>query len=691
MTYLSRTTLSLAILSVMTSQASFAATIQSNEAPAAQLDTLTVSLDRQGAKIQTDVVTLQEKDESTATTLRELMKSDPAIDFGNGNGTSQYITIRGMGQNSIDVKVDNAYSDSSILYHQGRFMLDPSMVKIVGVQKGAGAASAGIGATNGAIIAKTLDAHDLLKEGQSLGFKVNTGYSSNDEISYGGVAYGKTGAFDFLLSANKVDQENYTAGKGYKNYLGGDEVPSSALDKTGVLAKIGVDASDDQRIVLSHFNETNKGVRNVREEFDIFSATVNPRLTIDRQKPTYRELSLSNTNLEWTGKNMGFIKEATANIYNMENKRKSNDDQGGYGAVAGYNETAVKTKGANINFDSKILPNTLVKYGVNYRHQEIEPNRHGSNFSTNTKKTDTGVYVEAIHDINNFTLTAGGRYDHFDYTAVDGKARSDGAFSPSLGVIYQATPALSLSANHSYATRSPRLVDALLSGNSTVSIADDAEAEKARNTEIGFNYNVGSYFVNGSYFWQKINDLLANGQTDRHNPTDSNIDNVGYAKNHGWELNAGYDHNNLKAHVGVADSNPEFYTDPGKVACSSPTNCNPISFASKEFGVKMGRTWTAGLAYRFNQPNIEVGFNHRLVEDTVGVSAWMGDTEANRSLKREGFNVTDIFANWKPYNSDKMNVNVAINNIANKDYRPHTAMSLPAVGREFRIGVNYTF
>lgn len=40
-----------------------------------------------------------------------------------------------MGQNSIDVKVDNTYSDSQILYHQGRHMLDPALVGTVTVQK----------------------------------------------------------------------------------------------------------------------------------------------------------------------------------------------------------------------------------------------------------------------------------------------------------------------------------------------------------------------------------------------------------------------------------------------------------------------------------------------------------------------------------------------------------------------------
>jgi len=102
------------------------------------LDTVTVKGDRQGSKIKTNIVTLQQKDENTATDLRGLLKDEPAIDFGGGNGSSQFLTLRGMGQNSVDIKVDNAYSDSQMLYHQGRFIIDPALVKIVSVQKGAG-------------------------------------------------------------------------------------------------------------------------------------------------------------------------------------------------------------------------------------------------------------------------------------------------------------------------------------------------------------------------------------------------------------------------------------------------------------------------------------------------------------------------------------------------------------------------
>ena len=130
MVNVSKTTLSLAVAMALTTQMSVAAPQQ----PTTQLEALTFKADRMGAKNSTDVVTTETQDENTATDLRGLLQGEPAIDFGGGNGTSQFVSIRGMGQNSIDTKIDNAYTDSQFLYHQGRFMLDPQMVKVVKVQ-----------------------------------------------------------------------------------------------------------------------------------------------------------------------------------------------------------------------------------------------------------------------------------------------------------------------------------------------------------------------------------------------------------------------------------------------------------------------------------------------------------------------------------------------------------------------------
>ena len=669
------------------------------------LDTVTVKGDRQGSKIKTNIVTLRQKDESTSTDLRELLKEEPAIDFGGGNGTSQFLTLRGMGQNSVDIKVDNAYSDSQILYHQGRFIIDPALVKIVSVQKGAGSASAGIGATNGAIITKTVDAEDLLKGlDKNWGVRLSSGYASNDGVNYGASVFGKAGNFDGLFSYNRNDEKDYEAGKGYKSPNGGKTVPYSALDKRSYLAKIGTTFGDgDHRIVLSHMKDQHRGIRTVREEFTIFESDP----AKDRQKPSYRETTQSNTNLEYTGKNLGFVEKLNANAYVLENERYSADDSGsGYaGNVAGPTTTKITTKGANINFDSRLAEKTLLKYGVNYRHQEIKPHTFlNSQYTstdaalqslvrgyslTNPTKTDYGVYVEAIQDIGDVTLTGGLRYDHFDIKTHDGKSVSDGKVNPSLGVIYQPVENLSFSANHNYASRSPRLYDALQTHGKRgiISIADGTKAERARNTEIGFNYNDGTFAANGSYFWQTIKDALANPQNRHDSVAIREAVNAGYIKNHGYELGASYRTGGLTAKVGVSHSKPRFYD----------THKDKLLSANPEFGAQTGRTWTASLAYRFQNPNLEIGWRGRYVQKAVGsilVAGQKGRDGKLENVVRQGFGVNDVFANWKPLGKDTLNVNLSVNNVFNKFYYPHSQRwtnTLPGTGRDVRLGVNYRF
>lgn len=670
---LKRLPLAVAVLGALSVQAAMA-----QDKPEVTLDTLNVTFDRQGTKVKTNVVTLQEKDESTATDLRGLLQSEPAIDFSGGNGTAQYITIRGMGQNSVDVKIDDAYTDSQILYHQGRHMLDPAMVKIVSVQKGAGAASAGIGGTNGAIVAKTLSAKDLLKDDQSIGFKAGAGYSSNNEHSYNAAAYGKAGYFDFLLSANKVEQDDYKAGKAKK------KIDFTALDKTSYLAKVGAEFGDN-RFELSHLRQENKGTRPIREEFINFDS--------DKQDPQYREVKTQNTNLQWNAKNLGVVSDATANIYHIINSRYTADDsKAGYGGnLAGPSKSSIDTKGLNINLDSQVNDDVLLKYGINYRQQEITPNRYKAGI-VNQEKTDTGLYVEAIADIGNLTTTAGLRYDMFEIKDMAGGRVKGDNLNPSVGLIYQATPSLSFSANHSYATRSPRLYDALTAHGyrAVVKVTDGLKAERAQNTEVGFNFNHGNAFVNGSYYWQSIDNLLksaSNGTKHENGTKIDEIKNVGYAKNKGYELNAGYKWQGLTARVGVADSKPEFYSSQ--------------NFSNREYASRLGRTWTAALSYRFAQPNLEVGVRHRRADDVIGDSAWTGkvvdkDPRKNHDPKklRPGYNTTDVFANWKPLGNDKVNVNMSVNNLTDEKYTSHISsagVALPAAGREYRVGVNFTY
>ena len=156
---------------------------------ATELETVNVKAQRISARPLQD---FREFEKSNATDLKDVLADEPSIQFGGGNGLAQHITLRGMGADQIDYVIDGASTDAtSIFHHQGRFMLDPALVKIVKIQKGTGSASSGIGATSGQIIAETVDATDLLRDGQNAGFRLRAGVGSNSG-HYGGFAvYGQ--------------------------------------------------------------------------------------------------------------------------------------------------------------------------------------------------------------------------------------------------------------------------------------------------------------------------------------------------------------------------------------------------------------------------------------------------------------------------------------------------------------------
>lgn len=627
-----------------------------------------------GANLSTHRVTTQKIDESTDTDLKGLLFNEPSIGFGGGNGTSQWVNIRGLGQDQIDFKVDDAYSDTSTFHHQGRFLLDPELVKVVAVQKGSGSASAGIGASSGAIVAETIDPSDLLRPDQNFGFKVNAGVSSNKGWNRGLSLYGRAAGFDALVAGNWITEENYKAGKGYVNggVSGGNRVPFSALGQRGLLAKIGYSINEDNRIELSRSQEQTHGTRTLREEFDDFA----------RNPASYRTYTQDRTNLEYKGANLGFVSNIKANVFHLKTAREDADD----GAVQN------KATGANLNLDSRIFDRHTLKYGVNYRTQKNYPAL--TTQAAKESKTDYGVYLEGIWDFQPVTLTTGLRYDHFKVNTSGHTSASDGNINPSLGLIYDVTDNLSLKASHSYATRSPRLYESMLASSRNIVTAPNLKAERSRTTEIGFNYRpIQDLSLTGSYFWQKINNVhdftclsgsCAGGRSTYTSGITQSTNN-GYIKNKGYELNANYRWRGLTARMGVAYSDPKHH----------------YLFESYDINTKahaVGRTWTAGLAYRFDRPNLEIGWRGRFVQSRIGKPSRGATASEGTTEKRAGYGVNDIYANWKPTGKDDLNVNFAVNNVGNKYYYSHSQRSssrngnsLPEVGRDFRLAVNYKF
>lgn len=609
------------------------------------LDAVNVQASQQAEQTR---IRKQKMDRTTATDLRDVLKDEAGVQFGGGNGgTSQWMTIRGMGQDQVDVVVDGASSDSQIFHHQSRSTLDPALVRIVGVEKGAGSASAGIGAVAGRVKAETLDAADLLEEGRNFGVRVNGAVHSNKGHVRGLTFYGRSGIFDALISANQTRLRDYKDGRG-------NVVKGSRVNQDGYLVKLGIQPHQDHRVELSYRREELDGDRSFRNEF-----AVQPLMDTQYHSDSW--------NLEYKGKNAGFADEIEFNAFHtkaQDHKRPLAAPRNPaapsirLGEVAMYGETT--TFGSNLGFTSHINSLLKLKYGLNWRRSEAE-----NRTVHNQKKTDVGVYAEGIWNLDPVTLTTGVRYDRYSYHSSGGDKKSEGRINPSIGAVWDITPEFSLNAFYNTASRSPRLNEAMIA-SAVTRISPNLRGEHTRHAEVGFKYDNGALAFSGSYYQQRIrnfNRIVSNKLTSD-----------GTLKNTGYELSSRYTWRGLTARVGMAYNTPKL---------------NGAYYDSIASAVPLGRQWNTSLSYQFENPKLEIGWQGRYAQRRTYTNT------SGAQITRKGFGVHDLYVNWQPFGKDTFNVNLSINNVGNKYYFSHSQRTsgnaLPEAGRDIRLSMNYRF
>ena len=605
----------------------------------------------------------QEYERSTGTDIKDILADQVAVQFGGGNGLSQHITIRGMGADQIDFVVDDTSTDATnIFHHQGRFMLDPALVKIIGIEKGAGSASSGIGATSGKVEATTVDAEDLLLDGKNVGARIKGGISSNKGYQEGLAVYGQSAdkQFDGIVVGNWVQEKDYKSGtKAAPAGVEVGKIGNSALGNRSYLVKGNYRPSENLKITASHRHENQYGERNLREEF--FFNT-------DNDSPTYRNRSTDTTNLALSAQNMGFISNFDGNVFYIKSKHESSAN----------NTPKVGTAGSNLRFTSDIGKHK-VKYGINWRNEEAQNQPQ----PLIQEKTDTGLYAEGIWNFEPITLTTGLRYDHFKIKSkdnpspVEANSASDGNLNPSFGVIYDINDNLSLKASHNYATRSPRIYEVYLANNS-VSFDKDLKAERSQNSELGIQYSIGGLNLEATGFYQKIKDLQnydGGGRTGKP----IRMYTAGNLRNTGYELNASYRNEGFTGRIGVAKSNPKIDGSTADVI---------------QTAIPMGTQITTALSYQFKDPRLEVGWRGRYATKSEYLTA-ATNRGGGEIVKRSGYGVHDLYANWQPLKKDNFNVNLSVDNIFNRYYRSHSqragATALPEPGRDIRLNFSYRF
>ena len=486
------------------------------------------------------------------TTAGDLLVNVPGvISSGNHITPSVNPNIRGMqSMGRVVTTVDGARQTTTTyrgyIGSRDETYIDPDLIGGVDVTKGPGGGSGGIG---GSVTFRTVNAADIIRDGNSFGVRVRTSVGNNTANSYSlpldvglyqpvqpqwvrdrpGFLEGSTwtgsvvgaatlGNFSFLGAYARRQQGNYFAGNNVSSdgiifYDGtnssaanasrmpGTEIFNTSQDVTSLLLKAGYDSGDELAAEVSFqryhnlHGETSEllsnitgpgGQRNFQEtQVDTYTARL-------RYNPVDNDLIDLRANVFYTDLARG---GSTLNLPPL---------QLSYFVDEPHN--TIKTMGADIRNTSRFdtgFGDAAITIGADYVHehaygQQTEVRAGNGNFIRWDSFDPSGVRVLAGAQIDGsweptdwLTLNAGLRYDYYEAQGEGYLAefadKSGSALSPNVGVTIAPLEGLQLFALYKEGMRAPSLRESYWTYSNVISHNPDVGPEYARSWEIGAN------------------------------------------------------------------------------------------------------------------------------------------------------------------------------------------------------------
>ncbi|AID27709.1 TonB-dependent hemoglobin/transferrin/lactoferrin family receptor [Salmonella bongori] len=394
------------------------------------------------APMMVSVIDTADPENQTAASAADLLHSVPGITLsGTGRTNGQDVNLRGYDRRGVLVLVDGVRQGTDTGHLNSTF-LDPALIKRVEIIRGPSALLYGSGALGGVIAYTTVDASDLLMEGQRYGFRVfGTGGTGDHSLSMGASAFGRTDNLDGLLSWSSRDRGDLRQGDG--STAPNDESINNMLAK-------GTWKIDEAQALSGSLRYYNNAAQEPKNPQDLAANSVsNPmtdRSTIQRDMQlTYKLAPQGN---DWlNAESKVYWSEARINAQNIDNTSE-------------YREQI--TTGGKVENRTRLLTDSfashLLTYGGEYYRQEQKPGCVTTGFPEAKIDFSSGWLQDEI-TLRNLpvTLLGGTRYDNYRGSS-DGYADVDAdKWSSRAGMTISPTDWLMLFGSYAQAFRAPTM------------------------------------------------------------------------------------------------------------------------------------------------------------------------------------------------------------------------------------------
>lgn len=383
------------------------------------------------------------------STLADIFDAVPGAAIGGGPRRSGMTPdVRGLSGEGVLILFDGA-RQSYLSGHDGRFFVDPDLVRAVEVVRGPTSALYGSGALGGVIAVRTITAQDFLEEGERAGVKVSSGYQSvNDEWRVGatGVWRSEDDKVDVVGNFTLRNSGDIELGSGL-DLPADDEILSSLLKTTfrpnndltlsASWMRYGGNSVDPNNPQGN--NTAVSGNENVYRDID--SNTLQGTVTYNPST----DLIDANLAAYFTRNNVAEDEVDTTRVISRE----------------------VETFGVSVDnrsrFDMGQAALTFTYGGEFYEDQQVGRDNTTADGTRGGVPDATakfyGAFAQAELSVNSsigaFTLIPGVRWDRFENDAPGAPSTKDEAVSPKVGATWKPVPELLVFGNWSEAFRAP--------------------------------------------------------------------------------------------------------------------------------------------------------------------------------------------------------------------------------------------
>lgn len=612
--------------------------------------------------------------------VSDLLRHLPGVDVGGAHSLNQRITIRSLGDRNLRITIDGANQNTYMYHHMGNLQIHADILSSVDVAVGKNSvANSGLG---GAVRFETRQARDLLADGQAFGARVQGSYADNASSGYSVAGYGLIGDdVDVLAYYNHVDRDNYEVGGDRIRAPDGSTIPGTdgkvrglAGEVQDALVRFGWNAGDSQRFKIGYEHYVDEGDYSYRPDMGLATdLAIANSLRVPLVYPTQFSRDTYTFNHEI---DVGAGTTVRSALFRNESDLWR-DETGLAAWVPAYgtiNEGDATNTGLNVLATTRLGENHSLTYGV-------EGVRHDTAYSVDAQElasersTVWSVFIEdAVALGERFTLTPGIRFDSADVEAHVVDERFDD-ITAALALEYRPLDDLTLRLSGTQLFKAPELSEVFIGAGLYDEPNPDLRAETGLNTELGIEWGAAALGADHlsfglTLFRTRIDDYVYDYA---ETATFYGRDNVGDMEIEGFEASVAYDLGPVQASVNFSRSRS-----------SLDAFAEYASLEDARIDREQGDTVAVGLAYMPAQVDVVIQYEALFVDDLPAASDLDGATLDNA---KDGYQVHNVFALWKPAFMTGLSVTLGIENLFDEFYASQSSRT--GVSRHPRFGELY--